>query len=109
MNSSDVKWLEKVFEQYKEDQRLYLDDKFDTIASKLDERRAECQAWTARCRSCVDKTLREIEDEVKDCKKTSTAKTVVGSVGAVVMTILLWTALGTDALHDLIMLLGSLF
>ena len=109
MNSSDVKWLEKVFEQYKEDQRIYLDSKFDAICEKLDTRRAECQAWTARCRNCVDKTLSEIEKEVTDCKKSSTAKTIVGSVGAVVMTILLWTALGTDALHDLIILLGSLF
>ena len=109
MNSSDVKWLEKVFEQYKDDQRIYLDDKFASLAVKLDERRAECKAWTQRCRTCVDSNMGDLSSSIDECKKASTTKAILGSAVAVFLTMLLWTAFGTDALHDIIMLIGSLF
>jgi len=94
MNSDEVKWLEKLFEQHKEDQQKYLDAKFDSVATQLKDVKESVEDLTediddveAACVACID----ELEEKTNK-------KIIIGSAGAVVAALLLWTAFGTNAI-----------
>lgn len=111
MNGDDIKWLEKLFEQHKEDQRIYLDDKFETVSrkfdavnKKLDIRVNDCKD----CRACIDDNIASIGSKLETYNKDSTKKVVVGSAVAVVITLLLYAVFGTDAINYVLAMLGKL-
>lgn len=94
MNSDEAKWLKELFDQHKADQQLYLDSKFENIATKIKE-----------VKESVDDLQEDIEDVevtclalLDDVEESTNKKIVVGSVGAIALSLLLWTAFGTNAL-----------
>jgi len=106
MNSSDVEWLEKIFEQHKEDQQKYLDEKFRIINDKLDIGTNNCEVYRTRCIERVDKCLECHTKDIKDVAASSTRKAVIAGAASVIITLLLWTAFGTEALDHVLTFLG---
>ena len=104
MNDSDVKWLEKLFQQHRDDQQHYLDDKFETINKKLDTRAQDCK----NCRACIDNNIASLGGKIDECNNRSTKKVVVGSAVAVAVTLVLYAAFGTDAFSYVIGLIGKM-
>ena len=105
MNGDDIKWLEKLWEQHNEDQQRYLDDKFDVVNNKLDTRAQDCKD----CRKCLDEDIEELDEKIEETDKSSTKKTIIGSVGAVCISIVLWTAFGAGAIDYAIGIIKFMF
>jgi len=103
-NSHDVTWMEKLFRQYREDQRKYLDEKFDDIGKKLDNRIKDCKD----CRACIDSNILALNEEIKKNNKDTTRKVLVGGAVAVAISITLWSLFGTDAISIVLSYLGKL-
>ncbi len=98
MNGSDVKWLKEMFEQHNSDQQLYLDTKFEHLEKKIDERTASLDEDI--CEVCDDLEQLEVVCAVMedDLTEKITKTTLIGSAGAVGLSLVLWTAFGTNAL-----------
>ena len=105
MNGSEVKWLKEMFQQHNRDQQLYLDSKFGALEAKMDKREESCKD----CRDCIHGKIDSVELEVEDLDevvlilendlRSRIVKSVaVGSAGAVFLSLVLWTAFGTNAL-----------
>jgi len=94
MNGADVKWLEKMFEQHKEDQQLYLDTKFDNLSEQIGEIKDTVEDVEVALIADID----NVEEDMKELEKKTNKKIVIGGVVAVVSTLSLWTIFGTDAL-----------
>ena len=113
MNGEDKKYLEKLFEQHKEDQQLYLDAKFGTVEEKINDCQSkmedikngmqDAEKKCLKCRSCIDNKIKESEQELR---ASTTKKVITGSVIAVITTITLWAAFGQDIVK---VILGRLF
>lgn len=75
MNDRDVKWLEKLFNQHKEDQHSYLEDKFNGLEGQLEdvknevrevkEMRGEDQRDCKDCRLCLERKITEVDGAAK--------------------------------------------
>ncbi len=94
MNGSDIKWLKEMFEQHNKDQQKYLDTKFKALDDNISELKEsvgnlqlEIEDVEAACLECMD-------DELEKTNK----KIYFASASAVILSLLLWTAFGTDAL-----------
>jgi hypothetical protein len=112
VNGDDIKWLEKLFEQHKEDQQKYLEDKFDSLNASLinlDEvlKLAKADALDLNkirvkdckdCRLCLNSNIADLDRKIEEADKKSTKKVAVGSIGAVFISIVLWTAYGAGAI-----------
>lgn len=103
MNSIDVAWLEKLFRQHKEDQQVYLNAKFNSMGEKIDDVKEQ-----------VGELAEDIEDvevvctdNIDDIEKKINKRIIAGSVGAIIVTLSLWTIFGTDALAIVLRLLGG--
>jgi seryl-tRNA synthetase len=94
MNGADVKWLEKMFEQHKEDQQLYLDTKFDNLSEQIGEIKDTVEDVEVALIADID----NVEEDMKELEKKTNKKIVAGGAGAVLVTLTLWTIFGTDAL-----------
>jgi len=94
MNGADVKWLEKMFEQHKEDQQLYLDAKFNNLSEQIGDIKESVEDVEVTLIADID----EIEDDMKELEKKTNKKIITGGIVAVVSTLALWTIFGTDAL-----------
>jgi hypothetical protein len=104
VNGDDIKWLEKLFEQHKEDQQIYLDDKFNVVNNKLDVRAQDCKD----CRKCLDEDIEKLGEKIEENNASSTKKVIIGSGVAIISSFILWMAFGADALHYLLALLGKI-
>ncbi len=105
MNGDDVVWLEKLWNQHKEDQTKYLDNKFDVVNDKLDTRAQDCK----ECRKCLDEDIEELGEKVEETGKNSTKKAMIGSVSAICVSIVLWTAFGAGAVDYAIGIIKFIF
>lgn len=112
MNDKDITWLEKLFTQHKDDQKTYLDSKFEDldnnfsiINKKLDIRVENCK----ECRECLDEDIDELGEKIEESKKGATKKVVIGSIGAICASIALWTAYGVGAIEYAVGLIKLIF
>ncbi len=111
MNGNEVKWLKEMFEQHKVDQQKYLDSKFESVEEKVaDVKTAVCDLTEEieDVEAVVTQSIDDVEDKVDEVEKGVTKKILYGMGGAVVMSLLLWTALGTDALAVVLRLIGAI-
>jgi predicted transcriptional regulator len=90
-----------IFEQHKEDQQIYLDDKFNVVNNKLDARAQDCKD----CRKCLDEDIEKLGEKIEENNASSTKKVIIGSG---ISSFILWMAFGADALHYLLALLGKI-
>lgn len=104
MNGTEVKWLKEMFKQHNKDQQKYLDAKFEGLGDKIDNLADDIDDVEAVCSVALD----DIEEKVEENEKKTNKKIVIGSAGAIILTILLWTALGTDALAILLKMVVGL-
>lgn len=95
MNGSDIKWLKDMFEQHNKDQQKYLDTKFEALDENISELKAsvgnlqiEIEDVEAACLECM-------EDELEKTNR----KIYFASASAVILSLLLWTAFGTNAVE----------
>lgn len=105
MNGDDVKWLKELFDQHKKDQEKYLDSKFESLATKIDE-----------VKNSVDDLQDEIEDVevacvecIDDLEERQNKRIVIGSGTAVVVALAAWTIFGTDAIKIILGFFGKMF
>lgn len=104
MNGADVKWLEKMFKQHKEDQQLYLDTKFDTLKTQIEDIKDSVEDVEVALVADLD----DIEIDLKELEKKTNKRIIVGGAGAVVVTLTLWTIFGTNALAVILRLIGGI-
>lgn len=104
MNGEEVKWLEKLFEQYKEDQQKYLDSQFQSVSDKLgnlkesvDNLQEDIEDVEVACTECID-----------DLEESTNKKIIAGSAGAVVVSLLLWATFGTRAIEVILKFISGL-
>lgn len=109
MNSSDVAWLEKLFGQYKEDQQKYLDEKFETLKTKiedlckdLNEREEDCKSFREGCMEETKKCINCLSTQVDECAANATKKSAISAGVAIFLSLLLWTAFGTKAFSHVV-------
>ena len=105
MNGDDVIWLEKLFKQHRVDQQMYLDDKFNVVNKKLDTRAQDCK----ECRKCLNEDIESLDEKIEEADKGSTKKVVIGSVSAICVSIVLWTAFGAGAVDYAIGIIKFMF
>ena len=104
MNGEDIKWLEKLFKQHKEEQRYYLDDKFETINKKLDTRMQDCK----NCRACIDSNIASLDEKIARSDTITTKKVIAGSAIAVIISLSMWAIFGTNALAQALNFLSKI-
>lgn len=97
MNGEDIKWLEKLFDQYKKDQQRYLDEKFTTVGEKIDLMSNSCTSFRTDCRACLDAKIDSVCDRLTKDEKLLNKKIAIGAGIAVVISTTLWALFGTDA------------
>lgn len=110
MNGTDVKWLKEMFDQHNIDQNKYLDAKFESVEEKVADVKVAVSDLTEEIENVeavVTGSLDDLEDVVEEKEKSMHKKIVYGMGGAVVLSLLLWTALGTDALAIVLKFIGG--
>lgn len=103
MNGSDVKWLKEMFEQHNKDQQKYLDAKFDA----LDRNMCDIKEGVAEMKIEIEDVEAVALDAVDDAEEKLEKKIYLTGAAAVVISLLLWTAFGTDALAIVLKFLGG--
>jgi hypothetical protein len=110
MNGTDVKWLKEMFDQHNVDQQKYLDAKFESVEDKVGDVREAVVDLTTEIEDVEAvgmHSIDEVEDKVDKVEKGVIKKVAYGMGGAVVLSLLLWTALGTDALAIVLKFIGG--
>jgi len=109
MERKDAEWLEKLFTQYKEDQmliaeklaeatKLYFDSKFDNVGLQLEGVKESIESVEVTLVADLD----DLECDIRDIEKKTNKKIIASGVGAIIVTLSLWTIFGTDALAILL-------
>jgi len=110
MNGTEVKWLKEMFDQHNVDQQKYLDAKFESVEEKVADVKTAVSDLTEEIEdveAVVMHSIDEVEDKVDKVEKGVIRKIAYGMGGAVILSLLLWTALGTDALAIVLKFIGG--